>query len=167
MRSSSVLFLLCLPLPLLAQQPPGCTTSAHRQFDFWVGDWTVTDSAGTTTFGTNRITNEESGCLIHEHWSGSRGGTGQSLNYYDLHSGRWVQVWVDSGGGNLRLEGALEDGRMVLRAVAPGPKGTTIEHHAIWSKEGDGRVRQYWRSSSDGGKTWQVVIDGWYRLRSG
>jgi hypothetical protein len=165
-RLPIVLLLLAVAAPAAAQQR-GCTEPSHREFDFWVGDWTVTDSAGATVYGTNRITNEESGCLIHEHWIGSKGGSGQSLNYFDLNTRKWVQVWVDSGAGTLRLEGNLENGKMVLLGVAPGPNGTTVQHRAIWSKEPDGRVRQYWKSSSDGGKTWQFVIDGWYRLKTG
>lgn len=146
-----------------AQQPRGCRDAERRQFDFWIGDWTVSDSAGTTAYGTNLITNEEDGCLIHEHWIGSKGGSGQSFNFFDLDSRKWVQVWVGSGGENLRLEGVLENGKMVLLGTAPGANGTTVQHRAIWSREPDGRVRQYWKSSADGGKSWQFVIDGWYR----
>ena len=164
MRLPLVLLVLGAVSPAAAQRPT-CNAPAHRQFDFWVGDWTVTDSAGKTVFGTNNVTREEDGCLIHEHWAGSKGGTGQSLNYYDPATSRWVQVWVDNAGGNLRLEGTLEDGKMVMLATAPGPNNTTVQHRAIWSKEADGRVRQYWRSSSDGGKTWNLVIDGYYRLK--
>lgn len=165
-RTLLVLLLLGIAVPAAAQRP-SCNNPSHREFDFWVGDWNVTDSAGKTVYGTNRITNEEEGCLIHEHWVGSKGGSGQSLNYFDPNTRKWVQVWVDSGGGNLRLEGALENGKMVLTGTAPGPNNTTLQHRAVWSKEPDGSVRQYWKSSADGGKTWQIVIDGWYRLKTG
>jgi hypothetical protein len=162
-------FLLCVlfaPAAGAAQGPRGCGDAERRQFDFWIGDWTVGDSAGGTTYGTNLITREENGCLIHEHWIGSRGGSGQSLNFFDLDSRKWVQVWVGSGGENLRLEGGLEDGRMVLTGSALGPGGSRISHRAVWSAEPGGMVRQYWRSTTDGGKTWTLVIDGWYRLKA-
>jgi len=58
------------------QKQPACTATQHRQFDFWLGDWTVTDSTGTSTLGTNSITREEGGCLVHEHWTDADGSTG-------------------------------------------------------------------------------------------
>src|SRR5205085_11883872 len=70
--------------PLPAQSPPArpkCDAPEYRQFDFWVGDWDVT--AGGQRAGTNLVTLEEGGCLIHEHWAGAKGGTGQRLNFYD------------------------------------------------------------------------------------
>ena len=84
-------------LPLLvsslqAQQRASCASADHHQFDFWIGDWEVTDSAGTTVYGTNRVAGEEGGCVVHENWAGSRGGTGQSLNFYDPLKAQWEQV---------------------------------------------------------------------------
>ena len=59
--------------------PPGCKTPMHRQFDFWLGEWTVTDSARTIVAGRNSVTLEDSGCTVHEHWvaGGSVPNTGQ------------------------------------------------------------------------------------------
>ncbi len=82
---------------------PTCEGPEYRQFDFWVGDWVVT--SGGQPAGTNHVTREERGCLIHEHWTGAGGGSGQSLNFYDRADGRWHQVWVDAGGNVLTLSG--------------------------------------------------------------
>ena len=151
---------------LAAQQsPPGCRDAARRQFDFWLGRWEVTDSAGATVYGTNDITSEEAGCLVHEHWIGSRGGSGQSLNYHDPHRQVWQQDWVGSGGENLHLIGRLENGAMVLEGDAPDQAGVMAHHRAMWIPQPDGRVRQYWRSTTDGGRTWAMVFDGWYRKK--
>ena len=155
----------CLSSTALAQQgpPPGCVQPEQRQFDFWVGSWTVTDSAGAVTYGTSSVTNEERGCLIHEHWSGSRGGTGQSLNYFDLSKGQWEQDWVASAaGGTVHLYGHLEDGAMVLEGDQV-KGGVSSRQRVMWIPEADGRVRQFWRQSVDSGKTWTVVFDGYYR----
>ena len=166
-RSLLLAACLCGSSILSAQQgPPGCTTPSHRQFDFWVGSWSVTDSAGVTVYGTNDITSEEAGCLVHEHWAGSRGGTGQSLNYFDPRRQVWQQDWVGSGGENLHLIGHLENGAMVLEGEAPDATGAMAHHRAEWIPEPDGRVRQYWRSTTDGGHTWTIVFDGWYRKKA-
>lgn len=161
-----LLALLVLPIAAAAQQPPpGCTGPRQRQFDFWIGTWVVTDSAGGTEMGTNEITVEENGCLIHEHWVGSRGGTGQSFNYFDRRTMAWQQDWVGSGGDILHLVGHLEEGAMVLEGDAAGPGGAIIHHRAMWIPQPDGRVRQYWRQTTDGGATWTMVFDGWYRKK--
>lgn len=86
---------------------PDCTSAPFRQFDFWVGDWVVTSRRGDTV-GTNRVTLEEDGCIVHEHWKGSKGGTGQSFNYFDRQDARWHQIWIDNAGSVLNLAGAFD-----------------------------------------------------------
>jgi hypothetical protein len=170
LKTSWVLALFLLGTStLVAQQgpPPGCTTPEYRQFDYWVGSWNVTDSAGGVPYGTNDVTLEESACVVHEHWAGSRGGTGQSFNYFDPRTRIWQQDWVASNAGSsLHLTGHLEGNTIVLEADMPGPNGTTLHHKAMWIPEPDGRVRQYWRTTTDGGKTWAMVFDGWYRKKA-
>lgn len=159
---------LALPAVAAAQNaPPGCGAPEHRQFDFWLGEWTVTDSAGKTVYGSNRITNEESGCVVHEHWTSAGTGaalnTGQSLNAYDRGARQWGQDWVGSGGDVLHLRGGLRDGAMVLAGETRGAGGVAVQQRITFTPQPDGRVRQLWESSSDGGKTWTVAFDGWYR----
>jgi len=152
----------------LPQQPAaGCTAAEYRQFDFWLGDWTVTDSAGGTAYGTNSVTGEESGCLVHEHWSGSRGGTGQSFNFYDPKAKGWEQLWVASGGSILRVTGRLQGTSMVLEGDGVAANGAAIRNRIAWTPEPDGRVRQVWSTSADGGKSWKATFDGWYRRKPG
>lgn len=153
---------------LSAQQgpPPGCTTPEFRQFDYWVGDWNVTDSAGGANYGTNNVTLEEAGCVVHEHWAGSRGGTGQSFNYFDPRTKVWQQDWVASNAGSaLHLVGHLEGNAMTLEADVPAASGHPVHHKVQWIPEPDGRVRQYWRTTTDGGKTWTIAFDGWYKKK--
>ena len=159
--------LACLASPLAAQAPPNCSAAEHHQFDFWIGSWSVTDSAGATPFGTNQITSGEGGCLLHEHWSGSKGGSGQSFNFYDRVAGKWEQVWVASGGSVLRIRGGFDGKSMVMEGEANAPSGAKVINRIAWTPQSDGRVRQLWSTSSDGGKTWQVAFDGWYRKVTG
>ena len=169
MRLVPLAGLLCAVagMPLTAQQSPprGCPNPLHHQFDFWIGDWTVTDSAGTTPFGTNLVTREEDGCLLQEHWTGSKGGSGQSFNFYDNGLAHWEQVWVDNSSGTLHLAGQFAEGKMSLEGDTPGPNGSTVRNRIAWTPEPDGRVRQQWSVSSDGGKSWQLSFDGWYRKK--
>lgn len=162
-----MLLLPLLPVAASARQAARtpCTGSENRQFDFWVGNWEVTDSAGKTIYGTNRVSLEEGGCLVHENWAGSRGGTGQSLNFFDPLKQQWEQVWVGSDGLVLQIAGHLKGSSMVLEGEGMGPGGKVVKQRAAWTPQPDGRVRQYWEQSADGGATWTVAFDGWYRPR--
>ena len=161
---------LCLSLsfyavPALAQAPAGlppCSAAEHRQFDFWVGTWDV--SVAGNVAGGNEITLEEDGCVLHEHWRGSQGGTGQSFNFYDRAAKQWRQVWIDSGGNPLDLWGGLVEGKMVLVGKTSTPKGSARQR-ITWSQNSDGSIRQLWESSTDDGNTWAISFDGTYRKR--
>jgi hypothetical protein len=146
-----------------AGPPSGCASAEARQFGFWVGNWDVT--VGSQPAGTNDVTLEESGCVIHEHWTGSRGGTGQSFNFYDRGIGKWHQFWVDNAGNHLHLTGTYADGRLVLTGVAPGADGKPADQRLTFFNNPDGTVRQLWETSADHGATWQVAFDGLYRRR--
>jgi len=147
--------------PPPATPPKACTTPEYRQFDFWLGDWNVTDPRGHAA-GTSSITLEHDGCVLHEHWSGAKGGTGSSLNIYDSVTKRWHQTWVDNGGTFLELSGGFVEGRMVLEGKGAGPKGEPLVNRIAWEKLPDGRVRQTWTVSSDGGSSWTISFDGFY-----
>lgn len=151
--------------PALAQAPPGaCSTLAHRQFDFWAGDWVVTDPTGKPA-GTNRIDLELDGCVLHENWVGAKGMRGQSLNYYDPARKTWTQSWIGSDGGSLILTGGWNGSSMVLEGTAPGSDGKPAKQRITWTPRPDGTVRQHWESSADGGRKWTTVFDGVYAKR--
>ena len=148
-----------------ASKPPPCAAPEYRQFDFWHGDWDVRDPSGKIV-GRNRIVALHGGCALEENWTGTSGHSGTSLNVYDSERKRWHQTWVDSSGGVLQLDGGIVGGAMVLRGetMSDTPPKTTLQR-ITWTPQRDGRVRQLWETSSDGGKTWDVVFDGMYSKR--
>jgi hypothetical protein len=137
-----------------------CADSAFRAFDFWLGRWVVRDSTGTEV-GTSRITRVASGCGIREEWTGTSGYRGTSLNYYDPGEGTWRQDWVGSDGLILHLSGGLEGEGMLLTGERSGDDGLVIDR-IRWRELPDGRVRQEWTTSTDGGATWRRVFLGFY-----
>lgn len=149
-----------------ADKPPPCAAVEHRQFDFWLGDWEVNDPAGKVV-GHNRIESTHGGCALIEHWTSVAGVTGTSLNLYDRDRGKWHQTWVDSGGGLLQLDGGRNGAAMVLAGDAydADAPAKVARQRITWTPQADGRVRQLWESSTDGGRTWGVVFDGLYRKR--
>ena len=146
--------------------PPGpsprCTAAEHRQFDFWLGSWTVT--ANGKVAGSNRIELDLEGCSLFESWSGAGGSRGRSMSFYDRARRQWHQTWIDSSGGVLELDGHLVGGSMVLEGATPDPASGKIGHERIsWTPDNDGSVRQLWEHREDGEEKWSVVFDGLYR----
>jgi hypothetical protein len=138
-----------------------CRAPERRQFDFWVGRWTVTDTAGRV-MGHSEITRVSGGCGILEHWMGRDGVGGMSLNGYDPASGHWTQFWVGEGGLVLHLVGGRKGSSMVLSDQRSGPRGELLDR-ITWTPLEDGDVRQLWETSLDGGATWKAAFDGRYR----
>lgn len=146
-----------------ASRPP-CESPEHRQFDFWLGDWKVSNADGTPA-GSSSVTRELGGCVIHENYHGlgeSAGFDGQSLSVFEENSRHWKQSWVDNGGQRMAvIEGSFGEGKMVLQGEGDSPKG----HHKTrvsWSEIGGGGVRQLVEFSFDAGKSWKTIFDGRY-----
>ena len=143
--------------------PPPCEAAEHRQFDFWLGDWVVTRPDTGAVVGRSSITRVASGCALAEHWLDASGNDGRSLNGYDRQRGAWVQFWIGSGGGVLRLQGGRQGEAMVMQGESAGPGGDAQRQRITWTPAGDGSVTQHWESSDDGGKTWSTAFKGVYR----
>jgi hypothetical protein len=138
-----------------------CSSPAHRQFDFWLGTWDVTQAGKVA--GQNKIESVLNGCAVMESWKGTGGVAGHSLNIYDSTRDVWHQTWVDSTGSLLTLEGRFKGGAMVLEGVALDDKGAKARQRITWTASTANEVRQLWQSSTDDGKSWKTEFDGVYR----
>jgi hypothetical protein len=149
--------------PAPSPEPAPCTAAPYRQFDFWLGEWEVTDSGGKPA-GRNRIVSLFNGCGLQENWESAQGAKGTSLNVYDAVTGRWHQTWVDDHGGLLELDGGIDAGKMVLIGSRPSvkEKGTRVVHRIVWTPLAPGKVQQHWEFSKNEGRTWATVFDGIY-----
>ena len=88
---------------------------------------------------------------------------GQSFNRFDPDRGVWHQTWIDSTGSLLLIEGGMKDGAMVMTdGTVPGRKADAPLNEIRWSRNDDGTIRQHWRATKDGGKSWETVFDGKY-----
>lgn len=156
----AILFAAAAPVAAPPPSAPTCDAPEHRQFDFWLGEWSVVGRKAGKVVGHSRIESALGGCLIIETWTG--GANSKSLNLYNRNLGAWEQFWVDSQGNRLQLQGGLRDGAMVLE-TPPAPDGAAPHRRdrITWTVDGDGRVRQVWEVSTDGA-TWAVQFDGLY-----
>lgn len=162
-----------LPLPpspcpsVLAQrQPPSrCARDPHfRDFDFWLGEWQVTNLANGNLAGTNIITSIEGACALEERWTGARGSTGMSINFYNSVSGQWRQVWVTAGAYSIDIVGGLnEEGSMVLEGtIYYYRSGKSNRFRGTWTPNPDGSVRQHFQQADGESGEWSDWFDGLY-----
>lgn len=151
---------------LIAEMNVQAFPCAHQEgfdeFDFWLGEWDVHLANGTPA-GSNVIKKEEEGCVLIERWSSASGGTGMSINYLDKITDEWVQVWNASGGSQINIRGGLTDEGMALTGtIHYVANGTSAPFRGLWTPLEDGRVRQYFEQSNDGGDTWVPWFEGFY-----
>jgi hypothetical protein len=137
-----------------------CTAAPYRQFDFWVGNWSITNPQGAPA-GVSQITKELDGCAIMENYTGT---SGRSITRYERATRTWHQDYIDNIGFALRLAGRAGDGGVIrladsLRAI---PNGPTLASKFTWTPNADGTVRQLWDFSLDGGNSFFVNFDGLY-----
>ena len=163
MRNLALLLLLLATSPSWSADKYSCRDQpGHRQFDFWAGNWRVTDKDGGKTYGNNTISIEEDGCLLQERWRSASGGTGSSINYYDPGDGLWHQLWVDSGASIIDIAGNMQDGSMVLSGtIYYLGDARRADFRGTWTPLPDGSVRQFFEERDAQGQ-WQTWFDGYY-----
>ncbi len=133
-----------------------------RRFDFWVGTWEVHVADGRLA-GRNRIEKSQRGCVLIEHWESVQGTTGMSINYFDAAASEWVQVWNDAAGNQIDIRGGLtEDGMRLSGRIHYVASGKSADFRGLWTPLDDGRVRQFFEQSNDGGDTWTPWFEGFY-----
>ncbi len=149
-------------------QAPCDYTAENRQFDFWVGDWDVVSTQGSTPAGLSHIERTIGDCVIWENWTslGNAGYIGKSYNIYNADFKRWEQFWVDNQGGMIHFYGNLNGGVMDFYTdEIPQADGTKLKRHLQFFNLGPDKVRQFSQGSTDGGKTWNVEYDLTYNRK--
>ncbi len=138
-----------------------CQTAEYRQFDFWLGDWSVHNPAGQKV-GDNLVTREQEGCLLVEHWKSALGiESGTSFNYFDIRDKKFHQIYFDNSGNAGAyppMAGGVVDNKMVMisdEKVSPIFRWT-------WYVISLGKVRQMAERSDDQQKTWRTIWDSTY-----
>ena len=148
-----------------AQDDCACCSEYHHQFDFWVGEWIVYDTAGNVV-GENTISKLEKGCIISEHWRGAQGTTGRSYNYFNPSDSSWNQVWIDSNGSNLVLKGKAQPGIMKMKSeLLPGQKVDWYYNQITWTRNPDNSVTQLWEILDKDENVLAVAFRGIYKKK--
>ena len=147
-----------------AQRPNPCPVKPeYKQFDFWVGEWDVTDQG--RKIATSSIQRIVGDCIIFENYFQLDDYTGKSFSFYDATLGKWRQTWVDSSGNVGEFLGEFKESAMRFEGETHRADGQKILRRMTLFNLGQDRVRQYSERSLDGGKTWGVGYDFIYVRR--
>ncbi len=160
----SFLLLFLMPLFMYSQNSNcNCCTEDYGAFDFWIGNWEVTNANGSPA-GKNSITKEEGNCVLRENWTSANGGfTGTSLNYFNQRTNEWEQLWVDNSGNALKLKGNRTGNKMILSSDEfTHTDGENYRNRITWTLNDDGSVRQLWEVMQ-GNEVKNVLFDGLYK----
>ena len=155
-----------------ALDPEERSTSAfsddpYRQFDFWIGDWTVNLRMRQADFSWQdevaaraRIYSILNGKAILELWD-SKPIKGYSLRYFDPESQKW-KLWLNWPGKNRSnastLDGAFRHGRGDFIGQYEDHEGNAVIERYSFNDIGRNHLRWDDHASIDGGDTWR---DNW------
>lgn len=140
---------------------PCAADERHHAFDFWIGEWTVTQNGQFA--GDSSVQPLLGHCTVFEQWESANGGFGKSFNYYDPGQDHWRQIWIGDNGSFIEFTGQARDDGIFFTAETTNPADGVVTHHKFeFTRIGESDVRQYWETSIDGGETWQSIWDGRY-----
>ena len=162
---ASLLPLAALAVTITGAQasPTSCSAPIYHQYDFWVGDWTVTNKQGKVV-GTDSVTRQLDGCVVYERYidAGDKS-VGIGMSSAQPGNKTWHQTFMDDSGVVVTLDGTFHDGVMELRGTNY-PAGGAVMSDALWIPHGS-VVEEIWKVSTDAGRTWKVRFDGFFHRR--
>jgi hypothetical protein len=139
---------------------PACATPHHREFDYFIGNFKVFDKAGKQ-IGTDEVSLEMNGCALLERWHG-RTTEGVGYSGYDDTRKEWVQTFFQNDGTVLVFRGNMTKAGMLISGI-DYPKPRIVEHNRVLFRRLPDGFEEYWTVSTDNGKSWRVVFDGFFR----
>ncbi len=154
-----------------------CTAPAHRQFDFWHGDWDVivrarnapTSEEWTEARGTNRVTSSLGGCVTEEHFAAAGPGpawAGRSVSQLVATDGKWHQTWVDDQGSYMLFVGEWKSGEMILDGEPRTKDGVTTRMRMVFHDIAPTHLQWRWEATKDDGATWRPMMTIAYAKRA-
>jgi hypothetical protein len=151
-------------IPAAPPPPAGCHSAESRQFDFWVGRWSVyPKTSPQQKIADSLIEKLYDGCAIRENWMPLKGGGGGSLNAYRPAEGVWRQTWLDAAGSWAEFSGKWDGHAMVIEGRWALPGRPNSRTRMTYTPLADGVVEQRGETSEDEGHTWQPSFDLLYR----
>jgi len=157
------MILIALAAQAALSTPASCPAAEHRQLDFWLGRWTVVETATGVLAGESLIEPIYRGCAVRESFESPEGFIGGSTSLWDQRAGEWVQFGTGSTGARMLFTGRWDGGRMSLMTTQTRSDRLPLLIRMRLEPLPGGEVRQWSDMSSDHGETWRPRYDYTYR----
>ena len=149
-----------------------CADAAHREFDFWIGDWDLVLRARRSAASeewdeakaTNQIRATHGGCVIEERFAADGPGepwSGHSVSAFT--QGKWRQTWVDDQGSYLLFVGARTKDAMILEGEPQERDGRKFRMRMVFDAITPASLTWRWERTEDEGATWRAMMVIEYR----
>jgi len=133
-----------------------------RQFDFWLGDWTIAAPGGSSN-STSRVSLSLDQCLLVEKWDGGKRHAGENMFAYSADDKSWYGMFADNmGRAHVFTGGHVASGVAEFEGTNRGPKGETVLDKVKVVRISPNKVEQTWKKSTDNGVTWTTEFRGEY-----
>ena len=144
---------------------PCLSRAESHQFDFWVGEWDVTNAQGQPA-GRSSVQQILSQCVVFENWTDGQGGQGKSFNAYNTDLRMWQQFWTDQYGRVTEYRESERTPEGGLRFLAHQLlRGQPSLIRMTFTPVDKSTVHQYGETSADSGKTWTTSFDLYYHRK--
>ena len=151
-----------LPAPVRPAAPvAACASPAHRQLDFWIGDWDLVVRARATPDGPwveapghQHVEAILGGCAISEAFSADGPDApwaGRSYSSWQPALGQWRQTWVDDSGSYLAFTGGVVDGVVTLVGEPRVRDGHRVVMRMVFLDVTADALRWEWQRQQDDG----------------
>ncbi|HVI07720.1 MAG TPA: hypothetical protein VND65_05450 [Candidatus Binatia bacterium] len=155
-----LLFLFAACTSALAQ--PCAQNPASRQFDFWLGNWSVS-APGSGPTAASKVVLSLDQCLIVETWDGGRGHSGQNTFAYSPEDKNWYGMFADNDGRvHIFTEGKVSSGAAEFRGSSRSQTGDPVLNRVRIVRLSANKIEQTWEKSTDNGANWTAVFRGEY-----
>lgn len=152
-----------------------CNETENRQFDFWIGEWSIkqkilrTDGKWFEADAETVVTPALDGCALFENWSGTvlffwegmktpQKIKGFSVRSFDPKSQKWVINWMDTRNPQFNaFEGNFADEKGEFFRTIKTTEGKETIARIVFSDITKTSVNWELAVSPDKGKTWQTL----------
>ena len=108
-----------------AAETPAATDPENRQFDFWLGDWAITDPNGSSE-ASSRVSLALGQYLVVENWDDGRSHKGENLFAYSADDKTWHGMFADNQGRVHVFTGKVSGGLAEFYGPSRGPAGEAV-----------------------------------------
>lgn len=152
-----------------------CSEKEHRQFDFWLGDWSIKQKilkADGKWFEADAETSVKpalDGCALVENWSGEvlffwegmktpETIKGLSVRAYNAKTKKWTINWMDTRGLEFGAHaGGFTESKGEFFRTVKNPDGNEMKTRITFSDITKSSVHWDLAVSSDSGETWRTL----------